>query len=89
MQREVSNDLMKQGLSAIANNIEQHYSIMDTGKYEYKNGELKKGDLNISRDQSYLEEISKIVEELINNSNITVTTMNNVDSKINEEREAL
>lgn len=59
MERRLSNDLIREELSAIANNINDHYNIIDNGKYKYINGELKKGEINLTNDQSFVDKIKK------------------------------
>lgn len=59
IEKEISNDLMKEELSAVANNVNDHYNILDNSKYEYTNGQFKKGDVNLTNDQSYVDKIKK------------------------------
>lgn len=66
MEKQISSDLMKEELSAVANNVNDHYNILDNSKYEYTNGQFKKGDVNLTNDQSYVDKIK-------NDSNLYVT----------------
>lgn len=63
---KISNDLMREQLISTAHNVLEHYEEMDSGKYDYNDGKLKKGKIDISADKKFIDKIKE-------NSNLYVT----------------
>ena len=65
-EKKLAENIMKEQLESTAYSVLEHYSEADDGKYEYSNGSLKKGKLNISTDKKFINSIK-------DNSNLYVT----------------